>query len=64
MQTSPYTYLGPYAEFTKELPEDIEELCILQRMQIIHARELFFISIIRRVNQIEEALIAKGYESE
>ncbi len=47
LQTSPYTYLGPYAEFTKGLPEDIEELCVLQRTQTIHARELFFSKDIR-----------------
>lgn len=35
-QTSPYTYLGYYKEFAKSLPDDIEQLCILQRMQIIH----------------------------
>lgn len=35
-QTSPYTDLGYYKEFAKSLPDDIEELCLLQRMQIIH----------------------------
>lgn len=35
-QTSLYTDLGYYNEFAKKLPDDIEELCILQRMQIIH----------------------------
>lgn len=35
-QTSPYTDLGYYKEFAKSLPNDIEELCLLQRMQIIH----------------------------
>lgn len=35
-KTSPYTDLGYYKEFAKELPDDIEELCMLQRMQIIH----------------------------
>ena len=34
--TSTYTDLGYYKEFAKSLPDDIEELCILQRMQIIH----------------------------
>lgn len=34
----------------------------VKNMKIILAK--FFISIIRRVNQIEEALAAKGYESE
>lgn len=35
-QTSQFTDLGYYKEFAKSLPNDIEELCILQRMQIIH----------------------------
>ncbi len=35
-QTSPYTYLGPYKDFAVRLTDDINELCILQRMQIIH----------------------------
>ena len=35
-KTSPYTDLGYYKEFAKNLPNDIEELCLLQRMQIIH----------------------------
>ena len=35
-KTSPYTDLGYYKEFAKSLPNDIEELCLLQRMQIIH----------------------------
>ena len=35
-QTSQFTDLGYYKEFAKDLPNDIEELCILQRMQIIH----------------------------
>lgn len=35
-QTSPFTDLGYYKEFAKDLPDDIEELCLLQRMQIIH----------------------------
>ena len=34
--TSMYTYLGPYEEFVKNLPNDIEQLCTLQRMQTIH----------------------------
>ncbi len=36
LQTSTYTYLGPYSDFARELTDDIEELCILQRMQTIH----------------------------
>lgn len=36
LQTSTYTYLGPYSDFVRNLPDDIEELCILQRMQTIH----------------------------
>lgn len=35
-KTSSYTDLGYYKEFAKSLPDDIEELCVLQRMQIIH----------------------------
>lgn len=35
-QTSLYTDLGLYKEFAKQLPNDIDELCVLQRMQIIH----------------------------
>ncbi len=35
-QTSQFTYLGYYKEFAKNLPDDIDELCILQRVQIIH----------------------------
>ena len=35
-QTSCFTDLKNYTEFAKNLPNDIEELCALQRMQIIH----------------------------
>ncbi len=35
-KTSLYTDLGYYRDFTKNLPDDIEQLCLLQRMQIIH----------------------------
>lgn len=35
-QTSLYTDLGLYKNFMKNLPNDINELCILQRKQIIH----------------------------
>lgn len=35
-QTSLYTDLGLYKEFAEKLPDDIDELCVLQRMQIIH----------------------------
>ena len=35
-QTSLYTDLGLYKEFAKQLTNDIDELCVLQRMQIIH----------------------------
>lgn len=48
LQTSAYTYLGPYSDFTRTLPDDIEELCILQRMQTIHAREMFLNKDIRK----------------
>ena len=35
-QTSLYTDLGLYKDFLKNQTDDIDELCILQRMQIIH----------------------------
>lgn len=35
-QTSLYTDLGLYKEFMQKQPDDINELCILQRKQIIH----------------------------
>lgn len=35
-KTSLYTDLGLYKEFAQNLTDDIDELCILQRMQIIH----------------------------
>lgn len=35
-KTSAYTYLGNYTEFAKNLPNDIETLCLLQRRQIFH----------------------------
>ena len=35
-QTSLYTDLGFYKNFCKNLTDDIDELCVLQRMQIIH----------------------------
>lgn len=35
-QTSLYTDLGLYKDFMKNQTNDIDELCILQRMQIIH----------------------------
>ncbi len=35
-QTSIYTHLGLYSYFAKKLTDDIDELCILQRKQIIH----------------------------
>lgn len=35
-QTSPYTELGLYKDFARSLTNDIKELCLLQRMQIIH----------------------------
>ena len=41
LQTSAYTYLGPYTDFVQKLPEDLEELCTLQRIQTIHAKEMF-----------------------
>lgn len=39
-QTSCYTDLGFYKEFAENLPDEIEELCLLQRSQIIHPFEL------------------------
>ncbi len=35
-KTSIYTDLGYYKDFARNLPNDIDELCVLQRMQIIH----------------------------
>ena len=35
-QTSAYMDLGFYQEFAKKLPENLKELCLLQRHQIIH----------------------------
>lgn len=35
-KTSPYTELGLYRDFAKNLPNDIPTLCLLQRKQIIH----------------------------
>ncbi len=35
-RTSLYTDLGFYNGFAKSLPDDIGELCLLQRNQIIH----------------------------
>lgn len=35
-KTSLYTDLGLYKEFAKNLTDNIDELCVLQRMQIIH----------------------------
>lgn len=35
-QTSLFTELGFYKDFAVNLPNDIKELCLLQRMQIIH----------------------------
>lgn len=39
-KTSPYTDLGLYTDFAKNLPNDINELCLLQRNQIIHPFDL------------------------
>lgn len=36
LQTSEFTELGLYRAFARELPDDIEELCLLQRHQTIH----------------------------
>lgn len=35
-QTSYFTDLGYYKDFARNLPDNIEKLCLLQRMQIIH----------------------------
>lgn len=35
-QTSKFTDLGYYKNFARDLPDDIDKLCVLQRMQIIH----------------------------
>lgn len=39
-KTSLYTDLGLYKDFAKSLPDDIKELCLLQRNQIIHPFDL------------------------
>lgn len=39
-KTSPYTDLGLYTDFAKNLTNDINELCLLQRNQIIHPFDL------------------------
>lgn len=36
LQTSEFTELGLYRDFARSLPDDINELCLLQRAQIIH----------------------------
>lgn len=36
LQTSEFTELGFYKEFARNLPDDINELCLLQRYQTIH----------------------------
>ena len=40
-QTSLYTDLGLYKDFAINLPNDIKELCLLQRNQIIHPFDLY-----------------------
>lgn len=35
-KTSAFTYLGPYTDFAKKLPDSVKELSLLQRRQIIH----------------------------
>ncbi len=40
-QTSCYTDLGLYKDFAKNLPDSIEELCMLLRHQIIHPFDLY-----------------------
>lgn len=47
-QTSMYTYLGQYEDFAKSLPNDIEKLCILQRMQTIHPSAFYMNDITRK----------------
>lgn len=40
-QTSTFTNLGYYKEFAKSLPDNIEELCALQRMQTYHMTSFY-----------------------
>lgn len=40
-KTSLYTDLGLYTNFAKNLPDDVGELCLLQRNQIIHPFDLY-----------------------
>lgn len=44
-KTSLFTDLGYYREFAAALPDDIQELCMLQRMQIIHPTAFYDESI-------------------
>ncbi len=39
-KTSPFTDLGLYSDFAKNLPNDIEDLCLLQINKIIHPFDL------------------------
>ena len=39
--TSSYTDLGLYNDFARNLPDDIGELCLLQRNQIIHPFDMY-----------------------
>lgn len=49
-QTSTYTELGLYKEFCKNLTDDINELCILQRKQIIHPSVFYEKNIRKQTN--------------
>ena len=48
LQTSMYTYLGPYSEFAKTLPDDIEKLCNMQRLQTIHPAIYIIDKVVRK----------------
>ena len=51
-KTSLYTDLGLYKEFCKNLTDDINELCILQRKQIIHPNAFEDIDIRKKVDNV------------
>ena len=49
-QTSLYTDLGLYQDFAKNLTDDINELCVLQRKQIIHPTAFYELNREKKIN--------------